>query len=142
MITFSLPRFSASKHEKNRGWGSPGPTKIRPESLQAYFKKQYSHFRSKGSKQISGIPRVPPLYRSFLAAEGGRKFRSVFWPNSQSKWSKIWGFEVFLVCSPLVSLLWTTGGNKPGKPQVHRFCTICFGNLKNETTNFPAAFGG
>ena len=32
----------------------------------------------------------PPLFRTHLAAEGGRKFCSVFWPNFQSKSSKIW----------------------------------------------------
>ena len=34
----------------------------------------------------------PPLFCSILAAEGGRKFCSVFWPIFQSKWSKIWDF--------------------------------------------------
>ena len=35
---------------------------------------------------------IPPLFCSFLAAEGGRKFCSVFWPISLCKSSKIWDF--------------------------------------------------
>ena len=42
------------------------------------------------------------MFRTHLAAEGGRKFCSVFWPNFPSKSSKIWDFGK-LIRNPLVS---------------------------------------